>query len=150
MGIERVFLRRIDGVSRRETMRNATFTVGLFFAAAGLAGSARATTEVSPNATESGPKSATVRYHNADLATTRGVQNLYVGIDRAAREVCDDNGEYVMRTSFAACEQSAIAGAVAQVDNEKLTQIYDRHYPGKPLDAAAALRLQPTIIVVIG
>jgi len=131
-------------------MRNTAFTIGVFFAAAGLAGTARATTEISPDTAESGPSSATVRYHEGDLATSRGVQNLYDGIDRAAREVCDDTGEYVLRSSFAACERGAIASAVLQVDSAKLTEIYNRHYPGKPLSEALSLRLQPKITVVAG
>jgi UrcA family protein len=130
--------------------KQALTTAGLLLAAAGVAGTACATTATSPNATETGPKTATVSYHEQELATTRGVQGLYAGIDRAAREVCDDTGEYVLRSSFAACEQSAIAGAVEQVDSAQLTEIYNEHYPSKPLNAAASLRLQPTIIVVAG
>lgn len=131
-------------------MRNAAFTIGLFLGVAGLAGTARATTEVSPDTTESGPSSATVLYHEDDLATTPGVQSLYSGIDRAAREVCDDTGEYVLRSSFLPCERSAIANAVAQVDNAKLTEIYNEHFAKTPLIEALSLRLEPRIVVVAG
>ena len=131
-------------------MSKAALTVGLLLTAASVAGTVRATTTTAPDSTERGVKSATVRYHEADLATTRGVQSLYAGIDRAAREVCDDTGEYVLRSSFAACEESAIAGAVEQVENAKLSEIYNRHYPRKPLTEALSQRLQPTIIVVAG
>ncbi|HUO67610.1 MAG TPA: UrcA family protein [Gammaproteobacteria bacterium] len=131
-------------------MSKAALTMALFFGLAGVAGSACATTAASPDATETGPKSAIVRYHEQDLATSRGVQNLYAGIDRAARGVCDDTGEYVLRSSFAACERNAIANAVAQVDNAKLTQIYSEHFPRAPLTEAVSLRLRPSIIVVAG
>jgi UrcA family protein len=131
-------------------MSKAALTIGLFLGLAGVAGSACATTAESPSTTRTGPKSETVGYHEADLATSRGVQNLWAGIDRAARDVCDDTGEYVLRDAFVNCERNAIANAVAQVDNAKLTQIYNDHFPHAPLTEAVSLRLQPTVIVVAG
>jgi UrcA family protein len=130
-------------------MSKAALTVGLFLGlgAGAATGSAYATTLASPDPTAV-PQSAIVRYHEKDLATSRGVQNLYLGIDRVARDVCDDTGEYVMRSVFAKCQQSAIANAVAQVDNAKLTQIYNEHFPRAPLSEAVSLRLQPSITVV--
>ena len=113
-------------------MRNAAFTLGLFFAAAGLAGTARATTAVSPDASENGPASATVRYHENELATSQGAERLYSNLDRTAHDLCDDTGEFDLRASFAACERQAIADAVEQVDNVKLTEIYNEHFPKAP------------------
>ena len=71
-------------------------------------------------------------------------------LGRAAREVCDDTGEHALARSFAACEQTAIADAVAQVDNAKLTAVYDRHFPNRPLSEAVSLRLLPAIVVIAG
>jgi len=45
---------------------------------------------------------------------------------------------------------AGVAGAVEQVDNAKLTDMYNRHYPSKRLTEAVSLRLQPTITVVAG
>jgi UrcA family protein len=131
-------------------MRNAAFTIGLFFAAAGLAGTARATTAASPNAAEPDSKSVSIRYHEAQLGTSRGARLLFARIDRAAQEVCDDTGDFALRASFAACERSAIADAVAEVDNTRLTAVYNDHFPSHPLAEATSLRLIPAIIVVVG
>jgi UrcA family protein len=131
-------------------MRNAAFTIALFFAATGLAGTAHATTAASPNATEADSKSVNIRYHEIQLATSRGARLLYARIDRAAQEVCDDTGDFSLRASFAACERSAIADAVAQVDNSRLNAVYDDHFPSYPLAEATSLRLIPAIIVIVG
>ena len=131
-------------------MSKAALTAGLLLAAVGVAGTARATSAASPNAIETDSQSVSVRYHDTQLATTRGAHTLYARIDRAAQEVCDDTGEYELRASFAACERSAIADAVAQVDNRRLTAVYNEHFPGYPLAEATSLRLIPAIIVIVG
>jgi UrcA family protein len=131
-------------------MNNRALTVGLLLASAGLAGFASATTTTAPDSSERGAKSATVRYHEQDLATSEGAKRLYSSLDRAAHEVCDDTGEYALARSFADCERTAIADAVAQVDNAKLTAVYDRHYPNQPLSEAVSLRLLPAILVITG
>ena len=118
-------------------------------AAAGVAGTARATTTASTYAGDTNSKSVSVRYREAQLATSRGAHSLYARIDRAAEEVCDDTGEYVLKTSFAACERSAIADAVAQIDDTRLTAVYDENFPGYPLAEATSLRLIPAIIVIV-
>ena len=130
-------------------MRNAAFTIGVFLGVAGLAGVAGVTT-TAPYSSDPDSSTVTVRYHKEELATSDGVQSLYSAIDRAARNVCDDSGDFALRAAFTPCEQKAIAGAVEQVDNAKLTDIYNRHYPSKRLTEAASLRLQPTIVVVAG
>jgi UrcA family protein len=130
-------------------MSKRALTIGLFFAAAGIACAAGATT-TAPNSTEPESSTVTVRYHKDELATSRGVQSLYAAIDRAARDVCDDPGDFVLRSAFAPCEQKAIVGAVEQVDNANLTEMYNRHYPSKRLTEAVSWRLQPTIVVVAG
>jgi len=131
-------------------MSKAALTAGLLLAAVGVAGTARATSAASLNAIETDSQSVSVRYHDTQLATTRGAHTLYARIDRAAQEVCDDTGEYELRASFAACERSAIADAVAQVDNRRLTAVYNEHFPGYPLAEATSLRLIPAIIVIVG
>jgi len=52
--------------------------------------------------------------------------------------------------AFAACERSAIADAVAQVDDDRLTAVYNEHFPSYPLVEATSLRLIPAIIVIVG
>ncbi len=130
-------------------MSKVALAAGLFLAAAGVAGTARATTAASA-APDLGTQSVTVRYHASQLATSRGAHLLYARIDDAAREACDDPGEFDLRASFAACERSAIADAVAEVDDTRLTAVYNEHFPNYPLVAAASLRLIPAIIVVVG
>ena len=120
------------------------------FAAAGLAGTARATTAALPNATETGSKSVNIRYYETQLATSRGAHLLYARIDRAAQEVCGDTGEFAFMNAFAACERSAIADAVAQVDDDRLTAVYNEHFSSYPLVEATSLRLIPAIIVIVG
>ena len=131
-------------------MSKEGLAAGLLLAAAGLAGTARATTAASPNAVETDSKSVSVRYHETQLASSRGAHTLYARIGRAAQEVCDDTGEFDLRASFAACERSAIADAVAQIDNTRLTAVYNEHFPGYPLAEATSLRLIPAIIVIVG
>ena len=131
-------------------MTKGALAAGLFLAAVGVAGSAHATSAASANATETGPNSVTVRYHASQLATSRGAHLLYARIDRAVQEVCDDTGEFALRASFAACERSAIADAVAEVDNTQLTAVYNDHFPNYPLVEATSLRLIPAIIVIVG
>jgi UrcA family protein len=131
-------------------MSRRAITFGLVLAAAGIASTARATTAASPDANERSPQSTTVRYHENALVTIRGAQRLYASIDRAAHDVCDDTGEFVLRQSFAGCELSAIADAVAEVDNAQLTAVYNEHFPGSPLVQATSLRLIPAIIVIVG
>jgi UrcA family protein len=131
-------------------MSKEALAAALFLAAIGVSGTARATSAASPDAAETGPKSVTVRYHEAQLATSRGAHRLYSRIDRAAQEVCDDTGEFVLKASFAACERSAIADAVAEVDNTHLTAVYNEHFPNYPLVEETSLRLIPAIIVIVG
>jgi UrcA family protein len=131
-------------------MSKGAFTVALFLAAAGLARAAQATIAASPDATETRTQSAVVRYHAGQLGTSRGAQTVYASIDRAARDVCDDTGEFVLRASFAACERGAIADAIAQVDSPRLTAVYNDHFPNYPLAEATSLRLIPAIIVIVG
>ena len=131
-------------------MSKAAFTIGLFLAAAGAAGTARATTAVSAGAADTASNSVKVRYHEAQLATYHGAYLLYARIDRAAQEVCDDTRDFALRAAFAACERSAIADAVAEVDNTRLTAVYNEHFPSYPLVEATSLRLIPAIIVIVG
>ena len=131
-------------------MSKGAFTVAVLLAAAGFARAAQATIAASPDATETGQQSAVVRYQAGQLGTARGARTVYASIDRAAREVCDDTGEFVLRASFAACERSAIADAVAEIDDPRLTAVYEDHFPKYPLAEATSLRLMPAIIVIVG
>jgi UrcA family protein len=131
-------------------MSKGILAAGLFLSVVGVAGTARATTAASPNAVETGPNSVSVRYRETQLATSRGAHLVYARIDRAAKEVCDDTGEFDIRASFVACERSAIADAVAEVDNTRLTAVYNEHFPLYSLAEATSLRLIPAIIVIVG
>ena len=131
-------------------MSNGALAAGLLLAAVGIAGTARATTAASTDAAGADTQSVKLRYHTAQLATSRGAEALYARIDRAARDVCDDTGEFALSASFAACERSAIADAVAQIDNNRLTAVYNDHFPSYPLIEATSLRLIPAIIVIVG
>jgi|SRR3954470_16682902 UrcA family protein len=130
-------------------MSKGALAAALFLAVA-AAGTAHATTAASPNDVATNSKSVSVRYREIQLATTRGAQTLYSRIDRATQEVCDDTGEFALRASFAACERNAIAEAVAQIDNTRLTAVYNDHFPSYPLVEATSLRLISAIIVIVG
>ena len=122
-------------------MSKGAFTVGLFLAAAGVAGAAQATIAVSPDATETDrrARSSAITQRNSRRAAAR--RRVYASIDRAAREVCDDTGEFVLRASFAACERSAIADAVARgrqpATHGGLQRSFSR-VPARRSDVAAA------------
>jgi UrcA family protein len=131
-------------------MSKGILAAGLLLSAVCVAGTARATTAASPNTIETESNSVSVRFHEAQLATSRGARTLYSRIDRAAQEVCDDTGEFTLRASFAQCERSAIADAVAEVDSARLTAVYNDHFPMYPLVEATSLRLIPAIIVIVG
>jgi len=64
--------------------------------------------------------------------------------------VCGDTGKQSITSQLVECEQTAIADAVAQVDNAKLTAVYSRHFPDRPLSEAVSLRLLPAIVVIAG
>ena len=131
-------------------MSKGALTAGLFLAAVGAASTARATTATPPNAVEANSYSVSLRYHEAQLATSAGARSLYSRINRAAQDVCDDTADFALRAAFAACERTAIADAVAQVDNDRLTAVYNEHFPSYPLVEATSLRLIPAIIVIVG
>jgi len=131
-------------------MSKGAFAAGLFLAAVGATGAARATTTASPNTSGPDSYSVSLRFHEAQLATNRGARSLYARIDRAAHDVCDDPGDFAIRAAFAACERTAIADAVAQVDNTRLTEVYNEHFPDHPLAEATSLQLIPAIIVIVG
>jgi UrcA family protein len=131
-------------------MSKGALAAGLFLAAAGLASTARATTAASPSPIDANSYSVSLRYREAQLATGAGARSLYSRIDRAAQDVCDDDGDFALRAAFAACERTAIADAVAQVDNTRLTEVYNEHFPAYPLAEATSLRLIPAIIVIVG
>ena len=62
-------------------MSTAARAAGLFLAAVGVAGTARATTAASPNAIAAETNSVSVRYHASQLATRRGA-HLLVSLGR--------------------------------------------------------------------
>jgi UrcA family protein len=72
--------------------------------------------------------SVTVRYGDLDLATSAGATVLYDRIETAARMTCDyPYGRFGSLSGVGSCKGSAIADAVASVNNPLLSTIYTAH-----------------------
>ncbi len=69
-----------------------------------------------------------VEYRAADLATEAGAQRLYRRLKTASREVCVRlRGPRMEDTlAYRDCYSKALADAVASVDQQTLTNLYDR------------------------
>ncbi len=111
--------------------RTVLLTAGFVGTAAPAFGAVQAQTDTLDQAAT---PSEVVRYGDLDLATAGGADLLYSRLNRAARNVCDEDSLEPVSAALwwltKSCEQSAIAHAVAQVNSAKLTAVYDRHYPG--------------------
>ena len=108
------------------TFLNATGVSALVLAALACSGPARAEDGAMPS--ESAPTKV-VRFHDADLTTTDGAEAVYDRIQSAARHVCSDmfplnNGPSALRGLE--CERTLLEDAVQQVDNPKLTVVYEQ------------------------
>jgi UrcA family protein len=77
-------------------------------------------------------RSVKIQYNMLDLATEGGTTRLYRRIKGAARRVCQDStAPWDARSSrhFSQCYQAALAKAVSDVNNNKLTALYQRDEP---------------------
>jgi UrcA family protein len=69
-----------------------------------------------------------IEYQAADLATEAGAQKLYSRLKTASRQVCvSHRGPHTEITSaYQACYSKALADAVANVNQQTLTNLHDR------------------------
>ena len=96
---------------------------------------------VSAQHTGGEPPSRTVSYTELDLARPAADEKLYQRIKSAARDVCRglEGRELGKIKPHQDCMDSAIAHAVAQVNDPKFTACYAQHNPGKSLPAVSLL-----------
>lgn len=84
---------------------------------------------------------ASVTVHFADLKpdSDAGSKTLYRRLRQAAKEVCGDEfsvRDLDERRNVEKCQQVAIENAVAQVNQPRLIDLYDRSFPRQPLSTA--------------
>lgn len=87
--------------------------------------------------------SASVTVHFADLNadSDAGSKTLYRRLRQAARQVCGDEfsvRDLDERRNIEKCQQVAIENAVAQVNQPRLIDLYDRSFPRQPLSTASS------------
>lgn len=80
--------------------------------------------------TATAPRQITVKLGDLNIAKTQGAAALYSRIERAAREVCRPLEERNFTSKLHdACVYNAIAGAVAEVHQPALSNVYKAHNP---------------------
>lgn len=79
--------------------------------------------------------SVVVRYGALDLRDPKGIDSLYQRISTAAREVCGEPGTRGLQAKAAirACENTAVAQAIARVGHPALTSLHHVRRGGKQL-----------------
>jgi UrcA family protein len=83
--------------------------------------------------------SVTVNYRDLNLSTLDGATALYRRITGAARFACGEQGYGLFeQRHWRSCVQSAIAGAVATVNNPLLTTVHSRENPRTDVTAMLA------------
>jgi UrcA family protein len=91
-----------------------------------LLGTAQAPASDTANAQHS----VTVRYRDLNLSTLDGATTLYRRITGAARLACGERDHSLFeQRHWKSCVQSAIAGAVATVNNPLLSTVHSRENP---------------------
>ena len=77
-------------------------------------------------AKEPGAASTVVKYSDLDLTQSADTRRLYARLKYASQKVCAsyDSRELRMQTLRQACFDKALAGAVAQVNDAKLTSLH--------------------------
>jgi UrcA family protein len=76
--------------------------------------------------------SLTVRYDDLNLGNKQGVKTLHHRIERAAQDVCGPSargGSRVQSIAWRDCVSTAVAGAVAAVDQPALSAYHAANYP---------------------
>jgi UrcA family protein len=88
--------------------------------AAGVAGAATSALD---------PPSIVIKYSDLTLATDSGVHHLYGRILTAAKQVCPDARflDFHSVHLVDACRNQAVARAIRQIDNTRLTSLYATH-----------------------
>jgi UrcA family protein len=114
-------------------MNTSTFRKALILAMAnfvGISPLAMGATRAQASAAES---HVTVRYGDLSLNVEHDAERLYARLHRAAEKVCNaDDVDAVfpeVRAAIYACEQGAIARAVAQVNSPKVTAEFNHRHP---------------------
>jgi UrcA family protein len=83
--------------------------------------------------------SVTVSYRDLNLSTVDGATTLYRRISGAARLACGERDHSLFeQRHWKSCVQSAIAGAVATVDNPLLRTVHSRENPRTHVTAMLA------------
>lgn len=98
-------------------------TAGLAYALALVCSFAAAACASAPSSRDD-PPHMTVKFADLNLSTREGIDTLYKRIRGAARAVCDEsesNSKRFQTGSWGVCYNTAIADAVAKVNNSQLT-----------------------------
>lgn len=87
-------------------------------------------------AADDSARSLTVHFADLNPDSAAGSKTLYRRLGQAAEQVCGDDFSVVeldeMR-SIEKCKQVAIENAVAEIDQPRLIDLYDRSFPREPL-----------------
>jgi UrcA family protein len=106
-------------------------------ASLGLGATAPAMATALRSAEQPGVSQKVVHFGDLNLNTEHGADQLYRRLNFAARDVCSDNGDMYYLTQSRAyhqCRRNALERAVAQLDEPKVTAIYDGHFPSNPIE----------------
>jgi UrcA family protein len=78
------------------------------------------------SAKEHGAASTVVNYSDLDLTQSSDTNRLYARLKYASKKVCNsyDTGELRTKSLYAACFDDALAKAVAQVNDTKLSSLH--------------------------
>jgi UrcA family protein len=111
-----------DMMNKTARIRN-TFRHGLIALAAGMTLASAAAQAAAPGIDQ---PTVGVQYSKQDLATRAGVRTLYARLQNAARQVCPDSDARDLSRAVAAraCYQAALAGAVSQIREPRLTLVH--------------------------
>jgi UrcA family protein len=129
-------------------MRTSTMKITGFVVAASLAAVTSLMLSATPARAAASDEvtSVTVRFADLDLNTAKGSKRLYLRLKNAAETVCGDDSSIIAPEELRSvhmCEQTAIGTAVAQVDQPRLTVLYDHHFPREPLTATMRMSYTP-------
>jgi UrcA family protein len=104
-------------------MTNTRFKSALYTLAAGIAAASLAGVADAQPAAQDPPK-LVLHYSAASLQSERGVQALLNRLELAAVRVCPQpTSRLMVGEAIMACRKNALAGAVAQVHNERLVAL---------------------------
>jgi UrcA family protein len=87
------------------------------------------------------PPSVTVHFADLNPDSVAGSKTLYQRLRHAADEVCGDEFSVValdQMRNIEKCKQVAIENAVAEIDQPRLIDLYDRRFPREPLSNPVA------------